>query len=234
MIIYCYRDLLLPNEPGQAGYFGVNLYFITGSQERGKPGDIPGIFGIIERIADHLKEDRRYDTGRAIERILQRHDPLVDFLLKCIEAGTPKTRCYFDARAAGVSARKQVVLAMYEYLKLEIAMQEPTQPPPDGIAPGSAFLETIQDFFEDELAQDSYFGSLEYVRSDISQCRADDIQSADTGNLSDGDFLFEIGELRTATLRYFGYYHASTGRMPCRVYPEFDTAMLVRLLKRRR
>jgi hypothetical protein len=226
MRLFSYRDKL---EEQRYSYWGVTLYFVIGKPEE-QPGNISGIFGIIEAIAGHITENRRFDVGRAIEKLFQRSDPVLEFLRMCIQSGVPKTRCYFDARTSGLKIRKQTALALYEYLKLE---QEITEPHKGNIPPSSAFFEKVQDYFVDALADDDYFQQFSYLRSDLSECDVSDISTTDERNLKDGDFVFEIGELDSARFLYYGHFN---GRKftTLKLYDAFPITGLVRLLQRRK
>jgi hypothetical protein len=248
--IFCYRDLLIYEDieeemdaeqddefseykkrrhhQAPPGY-GVTLYFIEGIFHGiKKPSGVSIVFQIIDAIASRVKGSKQFDVARSIERLILKRDPIISFVKMCINAGTGKTRCYNDARAAGVAIRKQTQLALYEYLKSEIEIPEIT---PGVIPPAFGFFESVRDFFRDELSDDEWFGQFEYIESDLSECDASDISSA--GIVDAGDFVFEMGELESATLKYFGHYHAETEQLICRIYPGFDQSGLRALLRHR-
>jgi len=224
MEIYCYRDLL---DGEQYEYFGCTLYFVVGPTN--DKHTVPGIFGIIARISAHIKADKTFDTAKAIEKIITRETPLVTFVRACIKNGTGKTRCYFDAKAAGKGGRKQVVLALYEYLKLEDAIEAKTCKTVETITPDYSRMSAIQEHFADEL--ETHMGGMTYTRTDLSQCSMDDIETTDADRLQHGDFVFEIGERRTATFRYYGHYHKDLNRFkPYKMFAEFDLTRLLGML----
>lgn len=253
--IFCYRDLMVMDEDddtgqedeeeditphkrkhqGQSVNYGITLYFIEGMFGAKKPAGVSIIFMITDLIAGFVKPEKIFDVGREIEKVLSRNDPVISFIRMCINANTGKTRCYNDARAAGVSIRKQTQLALYEFLKGEIKIK----PGPgvfdtitkDTIPPAIGFFESIRDFFRDELSDDQWFGQFEYIESELSECDAGDITTADEINA--GDFVFEMGELQSATIKYFGQYTRSRKKLVCRIYPEFDQSGLKALLMKR-
>jgi hypothetical protein len=192
-----------------------------------KPAGVSIIFLITDLLTGRVKPEKIFDVGREIEKILSKNAPIVSFVRMCINAGTGKTRCYDDARAAGVAIRKQTQLALYEFLKNESKIKMP-EITPGAIPPAFGFFESIRDFFRDQLADDQWFGQFEYIESDLSECDAGDITSA--GEIEAGDFVFEMGELQTATIKYFGHYHKASKKLVCRIYPEFDQDGLRRLL----
>jgi len=256
--IFCYRDLLIYEDieeemdaeqdderseykkrkaqRGGMPNFGVTLYFIEGLYKT-KPGTgIVGIFQIVDIITPFLKTKNTFDVSRGVEKLLLTNNPIVQFVKMCIDAGTSKTQCYTDARAAGIAVRKQNQLALYEYLKEQTAPEpepERTREPEPArvrIPPPYAFFETVRDFIRDELMNDEFFGQLEYIESDLSECDASDIES--TGEFETGDFIFEMGQLETATLKYFGHYHRRKNKLVMRIYPEFDEDGLKSVLRR--
>jgi hypothetical protein len=250
--IFCYRDLLIYEDieeemdaeeddefseykkrkgrSGQHPGYGVTLYFIEGMFGAKKPAGVSIIFLIMDLIAGKVKPDKAFDVGREIEKILSKNAPIVSFVRMCINAGTGKTRCYDDARAAGVAIRKQTQLALYEFLKGESSIKMP-EITPGAIPPAFGFFESIRDFFRDELSTDPYFGQFEYIESDLSECDAGDISTA--VEIDAGDFVFEMGELQSATIKYFGHYHSQRKKLVCRIYPEFNQSGLKALLVKR-
>jgi len=250
--IFCYRDLLISPEYEDKGGmgetphggkaknprpgYGVTLYFIEGLYKT-KPGTgIVGIFQIVDIITPFLKTKNTFDVSRGVEKLLLTNNPIVQFVKMCINTGTSKSRCYTDARAAGIAVRKQNQLALYEYLKEQIAPEpepERTREPEPArvrIPPPYAFFESVRDFIRDEFMNDEFFGQLEYIESDLSECDASDIESAD--EFETGDFIFEMGQLETATLKYFGHYHRRKNKLVMRIYPEFDEDGLKDILRR--
>lgn len=245
--IFCYRDLLIMEEieeeeeeeederseykrrKGRQGHpgYGVTLYFIEGMFGAKKPAGVSIIFMIVDLLAGRVKPEKMFDVSRDIEKILSKNAPIVSFVRMCLNAGTGKTQCYNDARAAGIAIRKQTQLALYEFLKNESKIKIP-EITPGAIPPAFGFFESIRGFFRDELGDNDWFGQFEYIESDLSECDANDITSA--GEIEAGDFVFEMGELQTATIKYFGHYHKATKKLYARIYPEFDTEGLRRLL----
>jgi hypothetical protein len=250
--IFCYRDLLVQKEEdtgqeeeeeditphkkkhqGQSVNYGITLYFIEGMFGAKKPAGVSIIFLITDLIAGFVKPERAFDIGRDIEKILSKNAPIVSFVRMCINANTGKTRCYNDARAAGIAIRKQTQLALYEFLKGETKIKPGVFDTitPDVIPPAIGFFESVRDFFRDELLDDQWFGQFEYIESELSECDAGDITTADEINA--GDFVFEMGELQSATIKYFGQYHSQRKKLVMRIYPEFDQSGLRALLVKR-
>ncbi len=249
--IFCYRDLLIMEEEEEEeendelqdetphggrgksspGY-GVTLYFIEGIfTAKRKQSGISIMFDIINTIAGHVKTDKQFDVSRAIEKLIITTSPIVSFVEKCINAGTGKTRCYNDARAAGVAIRKQTQLALYEYLAAKEETPDLSDMTPEDIPPAYDFFERVREFIRDELMDDQYFGQFEYIENELSECDASDIQSA--GEVDPGDFVFEMGELQSATIKYFGHYRRKTRQIIMRIYPEFNDAGLEAILNKR-
>lgn len=216
MKIFCYRDFM---EGQTYKYFGVTLYFIAGT---GKPaaGRTSQIFSIIEAIAGHLEADRQFDTGRAIERLVLKNAPIIGFVQMCIAAGTGKTRCYFDAKKAGLAIRKQTQLALYEYMKLQTAVCEPTPV----IAP-YVLMDAVREHFADQL--ETFFGGMTYETSPLSE-----VDETDSGaEMSGGDFVFEIGRLKTKKFDYSGHWHSKRW-ISIKMFDNFDLTGLEEILKR--
>jgi hypothetical protein len=160
-------------------------------------------------------------------------------------ANTGKTRCYFDARTAGVAVRKQVQLALYEYLKSEKA------PPPISIfcyrdelsgTGGSAyigvtlyfvekeafgFMGAVQEHFADQF---ELYTGLEYEPSDLSTCDAEDSRAL--SDIADHDFIFEVGDLKSGRFKYFGHWHKKKW-IRLHIFEDFDIAGLSLILRER-
>jgi hypothetical protein len=202
------------------------------------------LFDIFESLIKHVTPGRREPVARAILKLIEKDHPVVQFVRMCIAANTGKTRCYFDARKAGVSVRKQVQLALYEYLKSEKA------PPPVSVfcyrdsleAKGMEYYGITLYFIEKEAfgffgdVQEHFASQLElymgltYEPSDLSTCDASDIIVV--SSVEDHDFVFEIGEKDSAKIAYWGYWHA--GRWDrLHIFDDFDTVTLTRLLRKR-
>ena len=249
--IFCYRDFLIMEEfyegdksqqkdydnqkrPGrkEPPMWGVNLYFIegmTGAPQEQKGSGISQIFRIIEAIAGHLKKDRQFDTGRAIEKLVLGNSPIISFVQMCIGAGTGKTKCYFDAVKAGIAIRKQTQLALYEYLKLTDTLCEIS---PGTIPPASDYFERVRDYFRDQFDNDDYFRNFVYIEKPLSDCALSDIETAGTENLNNGDFIFELSDIQAHTIPYHGLWHNGKLGKP-RIFPAFDVRGLIQLLKAR-
>jgi hypothetical protein len=202
MKIFCYRDNL---EGEKYKYYGVTLYFVAGEK--------------VNYDTDiHVKPEKRTDVLSAIAKLLNIRAPVIQFVLACIEAGTGKTRCYNDARAAGVSIRKQNQLALYDYLEENPPEEEETFPKTDEeiyteIKSNDYFYEQVQDHFAEQLYK---FMGMGYETSGLSECEA-------PTDVREGDFIFEIGRLQSAKLQYFGHYRpGGRGWLNLKIFDEFD------------
>lgn len=232
---------------GKSVNYGITLYFIEGMFGAKKPAGVSIIFLITDLITGFVKPEKVFDVGREIEKVLSRNDPVISFVKMCINANTGKTRCYDDAvkillpagspfitkKRKSISIRKQTQLALYEFLKGETKIKPGVIDTitPDVIPPAIGFFESVRDFFRDELADDQWFGQFEYIESELSECDAGDITTADEINA--GDFVFEMGELQSATIKYFGQYHSQRKKLVMRIYPEFNQNGLRALLVKR-
>jgi hypothetical protein len=207
MTLYCYRDLL----DGEAyEYFGCTLYFVWGGGEHQKP------------VQPSVNIPHLLDT--AVSKLVARNHPALVFFRNCIDGGTGQQKCLALAKTAGVKIRRQNALALYKVLKLERELQSIPEDMPFEIDPPYDLYELVQEHFADEL--ETALG-LTYIKSDLSECELDN----DTP-VADGDFLFEIGERRTATFRYWGHWHTSTGRWkPLKLFGDFDLLGLRKLLR---
>lgn len=218
MKIYAYRDLL---EGVSNAYFGINLYFIRDETA-------------TDKIKGHIKEERRAETSARIGRVVDENNPVVQFIRDCIGTGIRKTPCYFQARKAGVGIRKQVFLALYEFLRLTPPDEETEEPgEAEGDEPPYEAYEEIQDYFREEL--EGFFG-MNYIKTDLSDAiDEDDLDMEwvdDPGRLRHGDFMFEIGELRSYRFRYWGHWHRSMKHWkPWKMFNDFDELGLRPLLK---
>jgi hypothetical protein len=202
------------------------------------------IHDIFRIIAGHIRPERQTVTAGAIWKLIDRNHPVVQFTRMCIAANTGKTRCYFDARAAGVAVRKQVQLALYEYLKSEEA------PPPISVfcypdnlgASGWNYVGVTLYFIEKEAM--GFFGDvqehfadqfelhtgLDYEASGLSTCDADDIRIV--SDVKEHDFIFEVGDLKSGKLKYWGYWHRKKWDR-IHIFEDFDMIPLNRLLRAR-
>jgi hypothetical protein len=198
MKIFCFRDNL---EGEKYRYFGVTLYFIEGAKN-----------------VLHVKPERLAGVSKAIAKIILADNPVVAFIDTCIRAGIGKTRCYFDARKAGVAIRKQNQLALYNYLlqKKPVDAEEAYAE----IQANEGFYEHVQDYFADELSM--YMGGMMYERSGLSKCEA-------PTEVEPGDFIFEIGRLQSGHIEYDGHYRDG-GWLFLDIFDDFDTDGLERIL----
>ena len=202
---------------------------------------------VLKFLTEHLKtRDETVIAGvaRRVKALLGENHPVLQFIRMCINAGIEKTQCYDDAVIAETSVRKQVQLALYDYLKSEEA------PPAEMIycyrdnlgTHGSNyvgvtlyFIEKMEmDFFEevrehiaDELETHT---SLEYERSPLSTCDAEDIRIV--SDVEDTDFVFEVGDLKSGKFKYWGYWHEKKWNR-LKIFKEFDIVTLMRILARR-
>jgi hypothetical protein len=227
---------------GMPSGFGITLYFVAGgiSQPQKELSDLifqyfPAIFDAVKSLGRLLQGKSPASVKRlekAIPKLLAGNDPIVQFMRNCIAGDTNQEKCLTLSKQAGISISRQTAQTLYKYLKLETEItREPVQMPALKEAPPPAgnfdMYARVQDFFEEELSLDDWFSQFEYIRSDLSECSEHDITS--TGEIEQNDFIFEIGELESATLKYFGRYHA--GKLVARIYPEFDQRGLIKVLK---
>jgi len=207
---------------------------------------ITAIIGYIK--SHHWSAKETADIVDAIHGFVQENNPVIRFTRMCIESGVKKTSCYdmYAARPEG-GIRKKVHLALYEYLKSEEAEEAPPVVSVycyrDNLGThGSNYVgvtlyfieEADQDFFEevrehiaDEL--ETYTG-LEYERSPLSTCDAEDIRVV--SDVEDTDFVFEVGDLKSGKFKYWGYWHEKKWNR-LRVFKDFDTITLTQILKER-
>lgn len=85
------------------------------------------------------------------------------------------------------------------------------------------YFTDVQDLFADEL--ESYTGTLKYITSELSECLVDDRGAAE------GDFTFEIGELDSGEIRYWGHWDGE--ELNTNIFDEFNTQKLKRILRGR-
>jgi len=203
------------------------------------------IHDIFRIITGHIRRERQTVTAGAIWKLIDKNHPVVQFVRMCITANTGKTRCYFDARAAGVAVRKQVQLALYEYLKSEEAPPAITVFCYRDTIEGDggtgvygvtlyfielkelAFFEDVQNHFADEVEKwmRASNNPLSYSPAPLSTC------PAPTGTESN-DFVFEVGELDSGEITYYGHWRNNRW-IHIEIFDEFDRITLMRILKER-
>ena len=195
----------------------------------------------------HLKtRDKTVTAGvaRRVKTLLGENHPVVQFVRMCISSGVDKTQCYDDAVIAETSVRKQVQLALYDYLKSEEA------PPAEMIycyrdmvegdyrnyygvnlyfveTAERDFFETVQDHFADQL--ETYMG-LSYVKGPLSTCDASEMSVSDPAEY---DFVFEVKSLKRKHFQYWGHWHNNAWKPATHVFPQFDLLTLDQILRRR-
>ena len=201
---------------------------------------------IFHAIIGHVTRKREKDVAMAILRLIDADHPVIQFVRMCIAANTGKTRCYFDARKAGTAVRKQVQLALYEYLKSEEAptvsvfcyRDEMISEHLDynayiGITlyfiekEALGFMGEVREHFADQF---ELYTSLIYKKSGLSTCDAEDISVV--SGVEDHDFVFEIGDLDSGKFKYWGYWHEGKWDR-LEIFKEFDIIGLTRLLRKR-
>lgn len=168
--------------------------------------------------------------------LIHKNHPIVAYTRMGIEQGWSKTEIYDRARAAGIKVRKQNALGLYDYLidqprvfvyrdtgeYVGITMYFVERKPLYG------FFENVQAFFI-EMAE-TYLGIEDYSPSGLSEATVDDI--AAVSDVSGRDFIFEIGDLGTGTIRYWGHWHRRQWSS-LKIFPEFETPVLSELLRER-
>jgi hypothetical protein len=214
------------------------------------------ISGLAEYIIEHVwPEKETFDIAEAIKTLINKNDIVVQFVKMCIGANTGKTRCYFDARAIPhphptphrmhVSVRKKVQLALYEYLKSEEA------PPPVSVfcyrdtidgdggtgvygvtlyfieTKEMGFFEDVQTHFADEVEKWMRHSNnpLSYNPAPLSTCPAPEGTELT-------DFVFEIGELDSAEIAWYGHWHNGKWKR-IEIFDEFNLFPLMRILAAR-
>lgn len=234
MTLYVYRDDL---EGERYGYYGVNLYFCWMGDEMGTPEpqrtladsfDIGHVFDIARALSDLVKGKGHNSAVSAITKWINTAAPIVQFFRNCIDGGTGQNRCLALAKTAGIKYRRQNALALYKTLQLEKEFsQKPTppgKPSETTIDPPFDLYTDIQEYFAEQLTR--YMG-MEYAPNDLSEEWSDD------NDMEHGDFVFEIGEKKTATFRYLGHYHGDTARWnPLKMFDDFNMQPVNRLLRR--
>jgi len=221
--------------------YGVTLYFITSGLTESQKELSDLIFQYFPAIFDAVKSLGKLLTGKspasvrrlekAIPKLLAGNDPIVQFMRNCIAGDTNQEKCLTLSKQAGISISRQTAQTLYKYLKLETEItREPVQMPALKEAPPPTRFDMyarVQDFFEDEFYKDDWLGQFQYIRDDLNECNEYEITTA--GELAQNDFIFEVGELESAKIKYFGRYHA--GKLVARIYPEFDQRGLIKVLK---
>lgn len=89
-----------------------------------------------------------------------------------------------------------------------------------------AFFESVRNHFKRMFSD--YFGGMDYKRNDISTCSADDIHSH-SGDVYEHDFIFDIGDIKSAKLQYWGYWHNRNWE-ELKLFDGFDVGRLEKLL----
>jgi hypothetical protein len=196
--IFCFRDNL---EGEKYKYYGVTLYFVEGAKT-------------ILRV----KPERISEVKAAIVKLVRRDDPIIVFVRTCISAGIGKTRCYFDAKRAGIAIRKQTQLALYELISHE-EKEQTTEEIYEDIKANLWLYERVQQHFADEL--ELYMG-MGYDSSGLSECEA-------PTEVEPGDFVFEIGRLQRAKIAYWGHYRRGVW-LDINIFGEFDLDKLEAIL----
>jgi len=231
--LYCYRDLLLYPEGKleKAEYlkgkkveksdpnFGLTLYFNHGERDEKQTSllqfAISAVFDLAKALSqtvEKISPKARPAVVRGITNWLEKNHPIVQFMNNCIEGGQGKNKCVKLVKEAGIKHRRQNALALYDYLKLEQAFNRETERPEEKPRKNTPVpeddYEEIRDFFRDDFVQDDeFFRVLDYVESELSStCAPEEMDNPDQNKISPGDFLFEMGELNTGILRYYGHF----------------------------
>lgn len=214
--LYCYRDIV--ERKSGTGVLGVTLYFAVEIQRR----------SIMAAVTEHVTAGKRAEVTKAIEKLFKVDNPVIEFIRMCIQAGTGKTRCYFDARAAGLAVRKQTQLALYDYLKTEPKEKElPRGYRIEETVPDYGFFEEVQQYFADQF--ESYTGGLVYDLSMLSVCDIDD-PSTTGAPVEDTDFVFEVGDLESGQFRYYGHWKDDKW-LQVKIFDGFDLHGLETILR---
>jgi hypothetical protein len=236
MTLYCYRDLI---DGENYEYFGCTLYFNWEGSQLGGTGQrkitdsfsVPRVFDLISALNDIVKGKGHNDAVRAIIKWVSKSSPIVQFFYNCIDSGTGQERCLALAKRAGIKYRRQNALGLYKILSLEREFQheEDESPPSEKtVDPPYDLYEQLQEYFSDEL--ELWLGLI-YTRSELSECEPD-FEEIDPDNLQHGDFVFEIGERKTATFRYWGHWHTDRHYWsPLKLFDNFQLLPLEKLLK---
>lgn len=203
---------------------------------------------IFKDIASIIRGYTRQEiaVARAIVNLIEKNHPVIQFVRMCIAANTGKTRCYFDARKAGVAVRKQVQLALYEYLKSEKAPRVSVFCYRDELIgehlnsntyigltlyfiekEALPFMGDVRDHFADQF---ELYTSLIYKKSGLSTCDASDISIVPA--VEDHDFVFEVGDLDSGKFKYWGYWHKRKWDR-LNIFADFSVIALTNILKRR-
>ena len=215
--LYCYRDIVEKNNG--TGVLGVTLYFAVEIHRR----------GILTAIAEHVTASKQAEVTKAIEKLFGVDNPVIEFVRMCIQTGTGKTRCYFDARAAGLAVRKQTQLALYDYLRMVETEPEEPKYRKEEILPDYGFFEEVQQHFADQF--ESYTGGLVYDLSMLSTCDIDDPGTTGAPIEAD-DFVFEVGDLESGRFRYWGHWKDDDW-LQVKIFSGFDLHRLETILRRK-
>lgn len=213
--LYCYRDDV---DRLGSGALGVTLYFAEDIQK----------YAILTAIADHVTPSRQAEVAQAIEKLVGKNAPVIQFVRMCIQAGTGKTQCYNDAKKAGISVRKQNQLALYDYLETEEEPVDEYEEEEEG-QPDYGFFESVRQHFADEIEINSG-GKLEYIPMPLSTCDVDD--PGTTGApIEARDFIFEIGDKESGRFRYWGHWKNNEWHTEPKIFDGFDLDGLETILR---
>jgi hypothetical protein len=169
------------------------------------------------------------------KNLIRKNHPIVAFTRMGIDEGWSKTEIYDRARASGIKVRKQNALGLYDYL-IEQPRVFVYRDTGDymGVTlyfvekkPLYGFFAGIQEFF---IEMCETFLGMTYEPSGLSEGTVDDIIAV--SDVSGRDFVFEIGDLGTGTIRYWGHWHRRQWSS-LRIFPEFETPVLSELLRER-
>lgn len=91
------------------------------------------------------------------------------------------------------------------------------------------FFNDVREHFADQFER--YFGNMDYERSDQSECSVEETNK-DPDDIMERDFIFDIGNLKSAQLQYWGHWQKNHF-VGLNIFDEFDTGKLERILMRR-
>lgn len=143
-----------------------------------------------------------------------RHVPEIEkgyeYIPEYIEKEELKIFCYRDTLTGD----------KYAYKGINLYFAEKSQ---------KGFFADVREHFAEQFER--YFGNMDYERSDQSECSIEDTNK-DPDEIMERDFIFDIGNLKSAQLQYWGHWQKNHF-VSLNIFDEFDTGKLERILLRR-
>jgi hypothetical protein len=170
-----------------------------------------------------------------IKRLMRNRPDVVAYARYSINNGIGPTESY--KKKGALKVRKQNYLALYKWLKTQprvFCYRDLTEYKGINLyfiekKPMPEFFEAVQDFFADEFEMN--YGGMVYEKSGLSECTIDDIEVV--SDVSGRDFVFDIGNLNTGKIQYWGHWHRRKWAV-LNIYSTFQLPVLNAILKGRR